>query len=182
MARVVAGQDEQLLDVAARGMVEQPRTSSGSCRCGWWVWNAQYLQCETHVRDSDSVTLREKVTLRRVGAASVLTVRSIVTLVSRAVPAGACTRRPIGACTDRGVGACADPSRQTARSLVLGERSVVAAEEHQRLDVGVLAHLQRVDERRRRSGGRPPRGPRRSCTRSRRPRRRAPARPRGGAS
>jgi hypothetical protein len=28
------------------------------------VANAQYLQCETHVRDSDSVRLREKVTRR----------------------------------------------------------------------------------------------------------------------
>ena len=40
-------------------------TSSGSCRCGRWVANAQYLQCELHVRDNDSVTLREKVTRRR---------------------------------------------------------------------------------------------------------------------
>jgi hypothetical protein len=29
------------------------------------VRNAQYLQCETHVRDSDSVTFLEKVILRR---------------------------------------------------------------------------------------------------------------------
>ena len=40
-------------------------TSSGSCRCGWCVANAQYLQSTRHVRDSDSVTLREKVTRRR---------------------------------------------------------------------------------------------------------------------
>ena len=41
-------------------------TSSGACRCGRCVANAQYLQCETHVRDSDSVTLRENVTRRRI--------------------------------------------------------------------------------------------------------------------
>src|SRR4051794_15677428 len=40
-------------------------TSSGVCRWVWCVWKAQYLQCETHVRESDSVTLREKVTRRR---------------------------------------------------------------------------------------------------------------------
>jgi putative hydroxymethylpyrimidine transport system substrate-binding protein len=42
-------------------------TSSGECRCGRWVANAQYLQCELHVRDNDRVTLREKVTRRRTG-------------------------------------------------------------------------------------------------------------------
>ena len=42
-------------------------TSSGSCRCGRWVANAQYLQCELQVRDNDRVTLREKVTRRRTG-------------------------------------------------------------------------------------------------------------------
>src|SRR3954470_555440 len=41
-------------------------TSSGSCRCGRWVANAQYLQCDTHERESESVTLREKVTRRRI--------------------------------------------------------------------------------------------------------------------
>ena len=41
-------------------------TSSGACRCGRCVANAQYLQCETHVRESDSVRLREKVTRRRI--------------------------------------------------------------------------------------------------------------------
>ena len=45
-------------------------TSSGSCRCGRCVANAQYLQCDTQVRDSDSVTLRENVTRRRIGAKS----------------------------------------------------------------------------------------------------------------
>jgi putative hydroxymethylpyrimidine transport system substrate-binding protein len=40
-------------------------TSAGSCRCGRWVANAQYLQCELQVRDNDNVTLREKVTRRR---------------------------------------------------------------------------------------------------------------------
>src|SRR4051794_32237600 len=39
-------------------------TSAGSWRCARCVANAQYLQCETHVRDSDSVRLREKVTRR----------------------------------------------------------------------------------------------------------------------
>ena len=39
-------------------------TSSGVCRCGWCVANAQYLQWLRHVRDSDSVTLRENVTRR----------------------------------------------------------------------------------------------------------------------
>ena len=41
-------------------------TSSGSCRCGRWVANAQYLQCKLQVRDNDRVTLREKVTRRRI--------------------------------------------------------------------------------------------------------------------
>ena len=45
-------------------------TSSGVCRCGVWVANAQYLQCETQVRESDRVTLREKVTRRRMPAES----------------------------------------------------------------------------------------------------------------
>ena len=40
-------------------------TSSGSCRCGWWVANAQYLQWHRHVRERESVTLRENVTRRR---------------------------------------------------------------------------------------------------------------------
>src|SRR5215208_1874187 len=39
-------------------------TSSGSCRCARCVAKAQYLQCETHVRDSESVRFREKVTRR----------------------------------------------------------------------------------------------------------------------
>src|SRR4051812_19561519 len=39
-------------------------TSSGSCRCGLCVANEQYLQWQRHVRDSESVTLRENVTLR----------------------------------------------------------------------------------------------------------------------
>ena len=43
-------------------------TSSGSCRCGRWVLNAQYLQWATQVRDSDNVTLREKVTRRRISS------------------------------------------------------------------------------------------------------------------
>src|SRR3954471_273268 len=43
-------------------------TSAGSCRCGLWVANAQYLQCDTQDRESDSVTLREKVTRRRIGS------------------------------------------------------------------------------------------------------------------
>ena len=62
---VVAGQDEQLLHPAARRVVQQAldlsRARGGARRC---VANAQYLQCETHVRDSDSVRLREKVTRR----------------------------------------------------------------------------------------------------------------------
>src|SRR4051812_25390134 len=40
-------------------------TSSGVCRWVWCVWKAQYLQCETHVRESESVRLREKDTRRR---------------------------------------------------------------------------------------------------------------------
>ena len=40
-------------------------TSSGVCRWGWCVWKAQYLQWDTHVRERDNVTLREKVTRRR---------------------------------------------------------------------------------------------------------------------
>ena len=40
----LAGEDEQLLDLPARGAVEQPLTSSGACRCGRCVANAQYLQ------------------------------------------------------------------------------------------------------------------------------------------
>ena len=39
-------------------------TSSGSCRCGLCVANEQYLQWQLHVRESESVTLREKVTRR----------------------------------------------------------------------------------------------------------------------
>ena len=39
-------------------------TSSGSWRCARCVAKAQYLQCETHVRESDSVRFREKVTRR----------------------------------------------------------------------------------------------------------------------
>ena len=72
-------------------------TSSGSCRCGWCVANAQYLQCDTQVRDSDSVTLRENVTRRRIrggvyggAAAGSATSRSTS---SRAGPGG---RAPFG--------------------------------------------------------------------------------------
>ena len=66
VGRVVAREDQQLLDRRAgrRGRAARS-TSSGVCRWVWCVWKAQYLQCETHVRDSDSVTLREKVTRRR---------------------------------------------------------------------------------------------------------------------
>ena len=39
-------------------------TSSGWCRCGLCVANEQYLQWALHVRESESVTLREKVTRR----------------------------------------------------------------------------------------------------------------------
>jgi hypothetical protein len=39
-------------------------TSSGSCRCGLWVAKEQYLQWQRHVRESESVTLREYVTRR----------------------------------------------------------------------------------------------------------------------
>ena len=39
-------------------------TSSGSCRCGLCVANEQYLQWQRHVRESESVTLRENVTRR----------------------------------------------------------------------------------------------------------------------
>ena len=41
----LAGEHEQLLDAAPRGAGRAARsTSSGSCRCGWCVANAQYLQ------------------------------------------------------------------------------------------------------------------------------------------
>ena len=47
-ARVMVGglarEDEQLLDAAARGVVEERVTSSGSWRCGRCVAKAQYLQ------------------------------------------------------------------------------------------------------------------------------------------
>src|SRR5919109_4601641 len=39
-------------------------TSSGSCKCARCVAKAQYLQCDTQVRESDSVRFREKVTRR----------------------------------------------------------------------------------------------------------------------
>src|SRR5262249_1268432 len=39
-------------------------TSSGSCRCGLWMAKEQYLQWQRHVRESESVTLREYVTRR----------------------------------------------------------------------------------------------------------------------
>ena len=62
--RVVARQHEQLLHPPPHGAVDSRSTSAGSCRCVRCVAKAQYLQCETHVRESDSVRFREKVTRR----------------------------------------------------------------------------------------------------------------------
>ena len=74
-------------------------TSSGACRCGRCVANAQYLQCDTHVRDSDSVTLREKVTRRRIG-------RSLPSRLLRPVPPRGAGPAPDRRC-DPGTGAAA---------------------------------------------------------------------------
>src|SRR3954451_11302920 len=67
---------------AARSM--RRSTSPGSWRCGRWVANAQYLQCDTHERESESVTLREKVTRRRIRGSLWTGLRG------RLRPAGAC--------------------------------------------------------------------------------------------
>jgi hypothetical protein len=57
MAGVIAGQDQQLLDVSARRVIEQAADLVGLVQ----------------VRQSDRVRLREKVTLRRVTASTELT-------------------------------------------------------------------------------------------------------------
>src|SRR3954451_13467023 len=75
-------------------------TSSGSWRCGRWVANAQYLQCDTHERESESVTLREKVTRRRIRWSLCTRVRPPAAARDPAAPRG-CRRCHAGAAVAR---------------------------------------------------------------------------------
>ena len=68
--RVIAGQNQELLDAALRSLVKQGLHPVRSDKCGLCVANALYLQCETHVRDSDKVRLREKATRRRISVSN----------------------------------------------------------------------------------------------------------------
>ena len=84
-------------------------TSSGVCRWGWCVANAQYLQCDTHVRESESVTLRENVTRRRIRIA-----------VYGGAPSGHATSRSTSARPESGRGAARASAR--TRSAMPGPR------------------------------------------------------------
>ena len=56
------GQDEQLLDVAAGGLVEPLDHRLGRVQVGLMRRERAVLAVARHVRDSDSVRFREKVT------------------------------------------------------------------------------------------------------------------------
>src|SRR3954453_22995006 len=75
-------------------------TSPGSGRCGRGVANAQYLQCDTHERESESVTLREKVTRRRIRWSLCTRVRPPAAARDPAAPRG-CRRCHAGAAVAR---------------------------------------------------------------------------------
>ena len=62
---MLAGEDQQLLDVALRGMVEQLEHLLGLMQVRLVGRERAVLAVQRQVRDSDSVRLRENVTLRR---------------------------------------------------------------------------------------------------------------------
>ena len=137
-ARVVAGSSpvstSSSLTPRRAARSSSRSTSSGSCRCGWCVANAQYLQWQTHVRDSDSVTLREKVTRRRIRPAR-YAARAHVPCSSRSRPAA---RSPAAAAAPGATG----PTRTATLLLDFTPNAVHAG------------HLPRLDARLRRGRGR----------------------------